>query len=163
MQVIDDVKFYETKQGYLLGQFNKKPKRMHIFVWEKYNGKVPNGYYVHHIDGNKNNNSIENLILMTPHEHNLHHLEVEPKRVEQSKANIELARIEAIRWHKSVDGRKWHKEQWQNTIGNKLEKTVEKQCEVCGNTYFVNPMCANRARFCGNNCKARALRSRRKG
>lgn len=161
MQMIDNIKFYETKQGYLLGQVNKKPKRMHIYVWEKHNGKVPKGYYVHHIDGNKTNNSIENLQLITPKEHNQHHCK-EPQRLEMSKRNMEIARVEASKWHGSEKGRSWHRELWKKTIGNKMERTVAKQCEVCGKTYFVNPMCVNKSKFCGNNCKARALRQRRK-
>lgn len=35
---------------------------------------IPDGYYVHHIDGNRLNNRADNLAVMTPTEHgNLHH------------------------------------------------------------------------------------------
>lgn len=42
----------------------------HHLVWEQYNKRpVPDGYIVHHKDGNKFNNNIENLELMTRAEH----------------------------------------------------------------------------------------------
>ena len=59
-----------TKKGYVrLLQKGMGHKFEHILVWEKYFGKVPEGYQIHHIDGNKENNNIENLQLVTPMEH----------------------------------------------------------------------------------------------
>jgi hypothetical protein len=34
-------------------------------VWEGYYGKIPQGYFIHHKDGNKNNNIIDNLALVS--------------------------------------------------------------------------------------------------
>ena len=44
-------------------------RMMHIAVWEYYNGKVPEGYVIHHKDFTKDNNDITNLQLMTRAEH----------------------------------------------------------------------------------------------
>lgn len=41
----------------------------HRLVWESNFGKIPNGYEVHHKDGNKLNNNIENLELVKKGEH----------------------------------------------------------------------------------------------
>jgi hypothetical protein len=47
-------------------------------IWESINGKIPTDkkgrkYEIHHIDGNRNNNSIENLICLSIEDHyNLH-------------------------------------------------------------------------------------------
>ena len=41
----------------------------HRLVWEKAHGPIPDGYEIHHIDGNGHNNSIENLQLLTRSEH----------------------------------------------------------------------------------------------
>lgn len=43
-------------------------------IWEDYNGKIPKDedgrpYEIHHIDGNRNNNSLENLICVSIKEH----------------------------------------------------------------------------------------------
>lgn len=37
----------------------------HRLIWEKHNGKLPNGCVIHHKDGNSLNNSIENLEAIT--------------------------------------------------------------------------------------------------
>lgn len=49
-----------------------KTKRyfIHRLVYESYYGKIPKGLQVHHIDENKNNNSINNLSLVTQRENN---------------------------------------------------------------------------------------------
>ena len=49
-------------------------KFIHRLIWEKHNGKIPNRYQIHHIDGNKLNNNISNLQLITPEEHTRHHM-----------------------------------------------------------------------------------------
>lgn len=52
--------------------------REHIFVMEEHIGhKIPDGYVVHHIDGDKSNNSIENLVMLTVAEHNNAHAKSE--------------------------------------------------------------------------------------
>jgi hypothetical protein len=39
-------------------------------MWEKLNGKkIPDGYHIHHLDNDKTNNSIKNLICVSPKEH----------------------------------------------------------------------------------------------
>lgn len=49
---------------------NNLPKRcyVHRLVWEAFNGAIPDGYEIDHIDENKANNSLANLRLVTRHE-----------------------------------------------------------------------------------------------
>jgi len=54
--------------------FDKPIMQEHRMVWESINGDIPNGYVVHHIDGDRLNNKIENLQLMTISEHSSHHM-----------------------------------------------------------------------------------------
>jgi hypothetical protein len=54
--------------------------KLHDYVWFKNTGYLPNGKnyeQVHHIDGDKNNNSIENLLLTNVSEHSKIHKEYE--------------------------------------------------------------------------------------
>lgn len=44
---------------------NKKRKRVHQLVWETFNGKVPEGYEINHIDENPQNGCLDNLNLLT--------------------------------------------------------------------------------------------------
>ena len=41
----------------------------HILVWEQNHGPVPKGMHLHHINGDNQDNRIENLQLVTPVEH----------------------------------------------------------------------------------------------
>ncbi|TDN64266.1 HNH endonuclease [Scandinavium goeteborgense] len=38
---------------------------VHRLVWEAFNGAIPEGYEIDHVDENKGNNSLGNLRLMT--------------------------------------------------------------------------------------------------
>ena len=51
---------------------NKKryPVYVHRLVWETFNGPIPEGYEINHIDHDKSNNTLENLELVT-HRDNL--------------------------------------------------------------------------------------------
>ena len=42
---------------------------VHRIVWEAANGPIPDGLVVHHVNGDKTDNRLENLQLMTPSEH----------------------------------------------------------------------------------------------
>ncbi len=71
------------KRGYLLIYIPQQGwKYYHHYVWEKHNGAIPEGYHIHHIDGNKLNNKIENLEIMTESKHHKHHI---PKRDESGR------------------------------------------------------------------------------
>jgi hypothetical protein len=50
-----------TAKGYIrFGSTEMEHRR----VWRKHYGAVPVGFFIHHIDGNKQNNDIANLTLM---------------------------------------------------------------------------------------------------
>lgn len=155
MQEFNGIKFYETKQGYLM---SSKGVKMHRYVWQFYNGEIPKGYQIHHIDENKSNNTIENLALVNPKEHIREHMKLHPERVDKWKENIETnARPKACEWHKSEEAKKWHKEHWKNSLGVKMDRTIEKFCLSCGKQFFVNPTVANRTKYCCGTCRHREL------
>jgi len=58
----------------------KREKKEHRKIWKKYHGAIPEGYVIHHKDGNKKNNNIENLQAMKSEEHlSLHHAGLKKK------------------------------------------------------------------------------------
>jgi len=44
----------------------------HIVVWEEANGPLPKGYVVHHLNGVKDDNRLENLLALPRGEHHAH-------------------------------------------------------------------------------------------
>jgi len=53
---------------------NGKNLQLHRYLWEQYhNREIPEGFIIHHIDNNRDNNKIENLDLMSYAEHNYLH------------------------------------------------------------------------------------------
>jgi hypothetical protein len=54
-----------TKKGYVRTNNEMEHRR----VWRKHHGPVPVGFFIHHIDGDKQNNDIGNLELVTALEH----------------------------------------------------------------------------------------------
>ena len=133
--------------------FQRKGRRLHREVWEHHNGKVPSGYHVHHKDGDRSNNCIENLALMEGHDHLREHMKA-PERVEYNKKAIEIARVAASKWHGSDDGREWHskhgKENWQK---REMQTYI---CTECGKEFQTKHIFGEgQNHFCSNNCKTR--------
>lgn len=53
---------------------NGKNVRLHRYLWEKYYGEIPEGYVIHHKNGNGLDNKIENFELLSDSEHKRKHL-----------------------------------------------------------------------------------------
>jgi hypothetical protein len=61
---------------------------LHRLIWEDVNGKVPNGYEIHHIDDNPLNNEISNLKCLSKFEHmSLHKKRLIGEKNSNSKLN----------------------------------------------------------------------------
>lgn len=151
----DGIRFYPDNKGYWIGQRRetKKPVRLHNYVWEFYNGPIPKGYHVHHIDHNPDNNEIENLQLLSEHEHLCLHAALQEKEVVRKNLQ-KYAQPAATAWHKSEEGRKWHKTHNKLAIDAACKDLVTKVCQCCGKEYQVPKFCSEGSRFCSENCKA---------
>lgn len=82
----------------------------HIIIYEQHFGPLPDDYIVHHINGDKLDNRIENLKAMTRAEHKqihkigLHHSEETKKKIREHhnpKSNMNRPKG----WHHSVEAR----------------------------------------------------------
>lgn len=152
----DGYKFRKDKKsGYWL--CSTLHKRLHIYIYEKYNGEIPKGMQIHHIDHNKDNNDISNLQMISRKEHNrIHYLEMSDEEKERRRKNLELnARPEAIKWHKSEKGREWHKQIYEKNK-NLLHKEYEYICQNCGINYKTKQI---NSKFCSNKCKSKYRRN----
>jgi hypothetical protein len=58
-----------TRKGYLRGNVNGRLTLGHVAVWEAAHGPVPDGYQIHHVNGDKQDNRLDNLLLVDPTTH----------------------------------------------------------------------------------------------
>lgn len=148
----DGLSFRRDKRtGYYLNA--KTHKRLHVYVWEYYNGKVPKGCHIHHVDFDKRNNEISNLKLIEKKEHaKLHGNSWDDERLlKQLKVLDEKARPKALEWHGSENGRNWHKKHYEQ-MKAKLHEEKEFTCLNCGCKFISVNHGVNK--FCSNKCKS---------
>ena len=144
----DGLKFCrDDKTGYYLNSTIRK--RLHRYVWEKEVGSIPKGCHIHHLNGNKADNRIENLAILTASGHErMHGQEIERK--ERSRENIKKAVKAAPAWHRSKEGLAWHSKQAKG----RKQPRQEKICVICGRTF----MGTKTQSFCSNACKSKYRR-----
>lgn len=141
----------DKKTGYYLNA--KTHKRLHVYIWEHFNGAVPVGYHVHHKDFDKSNNDIKNLVLLTASDHaKLHGESWDDDRYEKQIKNLNKnARPKASEWHKSEAGREWHKEHYEKMKDTLYQKKIFK-CDNCGKEFEAIDHGVNR--FCSGACRS---------
>ena len=130
-------KVFKIQNGYLC----RGNKRLHRLIWQKFRGVIPKGHHIHHKDGNKLNNSIENLECISHSEHLSIHM---------------IANKKLHDWHKTEEGRKalgeHAKQVWKN------RKIHNLSCLQCGNNFEAKQI--DRAKYCDNKCEQAARRAR---
>lgn len=160
-QVSEKKQSFNGLNYYLCGNhyYQRKGKRLHCVVWEHYNGKIPKGYQIHHIDGDRYNNNIENLELVSRSEHARYHArkrmtEMTPEAFQAFHSKgIEAAKS----WHKSPEGRAWHKAHSRGMV----RKRHKKDCMYCGGEYETTQPTVSK--FCSGLCRTRNTYLKRTG
>lgn len=147
----------DKKTGYFLSSklIGGKRKRLHVYIWEKYNGEVPRGYAVHHIDENKMNNELSNLTVITSSEHSEIHGETRNENVRKKLAEnvVKYAMPKAKEWHGSEEGKMWHSEHAKKVMSKRLPKKYI--CDNCGKEFETKHKYGEQQnKFCTNNCKS---------
>lgn len=159
-QYFNGIKFYKRADNaywYSCTTVNGKRVYMHRYVWEYYNKPIPKDYAIHHIDLDRDNNDISNLQYLPKKEHAKLHANLNKQNEETVKkwrGNLEKAQEKAKEWHKSEEGRKWHKEHAKKCQFGKFTFGIKK-CIVCGEEFEAKK---NTQRFCSNKCKAKYRR-----
>lgn len=101
-------------------------------IWEKHNNKkIPEGYEIHHIDGNRNNNDPNNLMCVSIEEH----IEIHKKQEEWGAVHAILIRIidKVDKKDISEAASKAQKQRWNegkhNFQNEEVQKRRKKACE----------------------------------
>src|SRR5574343_1332800 len=150
IQEFQNVRYYKCG-----GYFQRDGVRLHRKVWEFFKGKIPSGFEIHHKDYNKANNNITNLELLPSKTHRILHASTDEHKT-RSKEYIKKAQKSATMWHKSEEGKAWHKKHFQENCKDKLSKKQEKKCLQCSKEFKGH----FNSQFCHNNCKAKYRREK---
>lgn len=136
-------------------------KSLHVAVYEFFSGKkVPKGFIVHHEDGNHFNNDFSNLKCISREQHRLIHFKEKSDRGKTPKQKRHLSKIRrlATAWHKSAEGRLWHKQNAIHVAEKRRNTFIEHNCIICNVKFLSND---NRTKFCSVRCQGRHRRKTR--
>lgn len=145
----------KTDNGYWVNNNNKTGNVLYLHR-EKYKQEFGlteeqiKGYEVHHIDGNKDNNEIDNLKLLTTEEHHkLHSI-----RSESSHRHV-CKKCGRTYWS-SVSKSTEICDRCDSSLatGGSSIIIITKICEYCGAEYETKGVNRNRSKFCSNKCKS---------
>lgn len=137
--------------GAYIGEKRESGKRrrvyQHRWVWEAANGPIPEGHVIHHRNGDKADNRLENLECVTKREHSSGHNKGNTSNKGKKRELREVVCIDCgvtmLRGHGRKDQRC---ARCRSAKAERLRK-VERQCEYCGKV-----MLSVRGRFCGQRC-----------
>lgn len=137
------IEFFEGKKFKIQdGYFCRGNQRLHRLIWEKAYGSIPKGHHIHHKDGNRLNNSLENLECISHAEHLSLHMKVNSEKVH--------------RWHKTKEGREKLGEKASKLMKERPFKTFN--CPQCLKDFQSQNV--HRVKYCGINCQQAARRKR---
>ena len=129
----------------------KGAKGLHVAVWEFYSGQtVPEGYEIHHKDGNPFNNDYSNLECMSRTDHR----KATKQDPEKNRRHLEKIRDVVNAWHRSEEGRAWHRE---HARAIKLEPKIEVVCKCCGKVFLAKK---KGAELCSRACQTKDFNRR---
>ena len=128
-QIFLGTKYSKKRSGHLFNTFS-----IHRAVWSYYNGEIPIGYDVHHIDGNKVNNELSNLELLNKSEHHKKHWASEGKvKLICAQCGKEFLAHRRIRKGYHTFCSKECGLKWRGKPKNRTHET--KICKNCGKEY----------------------------
>ena len=118
-----------------------KCTNIHREVFSYYNGEIPDGYDIHHIDNNPANNNISNLQMLTRLEHRAVHSKPVVKRnclycgkeftLKYPSEKKKFCSVECV-----------HKSQ---------KITIERICPACGKKFTLDKPCRKKI-YCSQSC-----------
>jgi hypothetical protein len=130
-------------------------KLAHRHVWEVERGPIPEGWHVHHIDRDRGNNDIANLLCLSAEDHQQLHIDEDQtfeRRQQRARWFAKNVTPKAVDWHQSEVGRAWHREHARRTLVSAWEQ-VDQRCSVCHTDFRA--IKREGPRFCSSKCRAK--------
>ena len=139
--------FYNTKKGHLY-----RTVTLHEAVWRFHFGDIPVGYVIHHRNGDKTDNRIENLQLMTNSEHRVWHNQHDKIAYHCDYCGKEIRKCVTGRSGKLhfCDGHCWGRYIIENKVYHQ-----EQICVICGKKFLAHKY--SKTKTCSTGCKCKLI------
>jgi hypothetical protein len=128
----------------------RKKEALHRRIYSDNFGGIPDGFDVHHLDGNTENNNPDNLKCIKRSIHRSSHQKermLNPIYKQNAINALDENRDKSKEWHRSDEGKKWHT---QHGISSwKSRDKIKKQCKLCQKEFETF---LERSQFCSNKC-----------
>ena len=139
-------------------------KSLHLSVFEFYGGVRPDEFELHHLDFDKENNNVENIICISKKYHKKIHTDHRREKYngKWNEDNIKKAREGLKRWYNSDDYQEWKKRTLPKRIedgrnSHNLRIKVNIVCEICGDVFQGYE--ARKRKICSGKCWAQHRRN----
>jgi hypothetical protein len=146
-------RFYKDKKGYWI---NSMPIHAQRWVWINHYGTIPDGMDIHHIDGDKSNNEIENLEMISRSEHLKKHWKEGRFDLEQRKEQLKEAR----KWLQTPQGKSIQADNTKKSWNERKLNPYNKKCLGCENNFESYQKWA---KYCSAKCLQRYRRKNKIG
>lgn len=149
---------FKQKNGYMHVRVNGKQVLMHRFIYEAFNGEIPEGYEIDHKNTVRDDNRLENLRIATPKENRNNPItkeryktsnkgKVTPQLIEKLKTIYNIPRIKSV-YQYTKDGefiKKWDSiNECSANLGiwaQNITRCCHGRCKSCGGFKFsFNPI-----------------------
>ncbi len=91
---------FQGERYYRCGNYwqNERSGRLHHNVWKTAHGPIPTGHHIHHRDGDRSNNQLENLELMDEFRHHSLHMSSSERKMASAANLVKHAVPAAAKW-----------------------------------------------------------------
>lgn len=133
--------------------YTRGGKFIHRDVWRTAFGPIPTGCHIHHRDSDLRNNQLSNLECLPAAEH----LKIDRRPTTFTDG----ARAAAAEWHRSEEGRLWHRRHAERSKSWTKWKREDRPCPECGVIFSALIRKSGNAQiYCSSACKVAAYRER---
>lgn len=124
-----DVAGFIDNGGYRIIRLNGKEFSAHRLIWEHFNGPIPVGMKIDHIDGDTDNNHLINLRLATPGQ-NTHNSKI-PNTSKSKIKGVCWCKVRA-KWQAKIAFEGQIYRRWFDEIQNACDWVIDKREELHG-------------------------------
>lgn len=158
-QKFDGITYCRSKAPRMEGRYFKLLS-LHRMIWTCYNGEIPEGYDIHHIDFNKNNNDISNLIALPKSVHQSLHARINGKKTHKNRGKFNCVNCGKIfeandNGHNLYCSKKCLEEYRKNVL-----YAENRICKNCGKEFSAYKY--GHQKFCCHECSAKFRSSKQK-